>query len=74
MRAKTITKHYNIFNDVDAEDGIRQKFKPHAEKIKNLVNTITRETVYDIVSCIITNDASRIICVLQVSDEHSVIV
>jgi len=64
MKARTITKQ-NIFNlEGEPEDSIRHKFKPHAEKINNLVNTVTRETIHDIVSCIITNDASRIICVL----------
>lgn len=76
LRAKTIRNDKIFtFETIDnKEDGMGLKLATHAEKIKNLMSTTTRETIYDIVSCIISNDSSRILCVVQMSDEHSIII
>ena len=67
--------HSNDFKFEENETGIRQKFLPYKDSLYNLTNMLIRETDYiEIKSCFVTNDSSRIICVLQESDEQSIIV
>ena len=73
-KANANNLYSNDFKLDENEIGIRQKFLPYRESLYNLTNMFVRETDFiEIKSCFVTNDSSRIICVLQESDEHSII-
>jgi hypothetical protein len=65
VKAKT-----NDFEFKEDEEGIRLKFKPYKEIIQNLTNMKLLETESDVVSCEMSNDSTRLLVVLKVSDEH----
>lgn len=57
----------------DHEEGIRSQFMPYREIIEGLTNMYVKETNFDIVNCMFSNDTTRILTILKENDEHYVV-
>jgi len=70
----SIVKSMNIKNDnlklMDQDPKIIERFGPYKNIFENLIEKYVMETQMDLVSCLFTNDSTRIIAVMTESEER----